>query len=79
MPAVVERFPPIAIQPRSRSPEGSSNGSPLAWTRMPGACPQMQIRAVAESRMTGRGACPVAVDAKVSRHAVHALILLSRA
>src|SRR5438552_1058879 len=40
---------------RSRSPEGSFQGTPLSCTRRPGACPTMRTRAVGEARSTGLG------------------------
>ncbi|GGE77151.1 hypothetical protein GCM10007285_01180 [Stappia taiwanensis] len=47
----------MPIQSRSRSPLGSVKGRPLACTRVPGAWPQMAIRAEEDSTQTGRGAC----------------------
>src|SRR5712691_9669928 len=40
---------------RSRSPEGSFQGTPLSCTRRPGACPTMRTRAVGDARRTGFG------------------------
>src|SRR5712691_11481064 len=40
---------------RSRSPEGSFQGTPLSCTRRPGACPTMRTRAVGHARRTGFG------------------------
>src|SRR6202034_3270534 len=42
-------------QARSRLPDSSVQGVPLACTFVPGACPAISSRAVAETRRTGRG------------------------
>ena len=57
------------------SPEGSLNGKPVLWTRMPGACPQMTMRAVEESTQTGLGSSGRGMPYRgASRHIRHALI-----
>jgi hypothetical protein len=45
----------MRIHSLKRTPEGSLNGRPLAWTRAPGAWLAMQMRAVSETWMTGLG------------------------
>jgi len=68
----------MPIQWRNRSPEGSSNGNPLAWTRAPGAWPAIRMRALGERRTTGRGACAVAVAPKRSAQSRQEEIRVSR-
>ena len=52
---VVERVAVHPSQARSRSPEGSFHGIPVACTFVPGAWPTISTRAVVETRNTGRG------------------------
>ncbi len=53
------------VQARRRSPLGSSNGTPLACTREPGACPMIRMRDVALNCTTGRG--PAARSRRAAR------------
>ena len=59
---------------RRRSPDGSSNGSPLSCTRRPGAWPQINSRISEVTCTTGRGSWP-----NSSTHARHARMLESNA